>query len=68
MGIEAQILDAGYDIRCVRTIGPNGETKADLGVDVFRRMIGNDFTSLARGDLAAAIYRTIENEVEDDLR
>lgn len=53
MGIEAQILDAGYEVRCVRSVGPGGESKAELAVDVFRRMIGDDFTSLPRGDLAA---------------
>ena len=64
IGIEAQILDAGYEVQCVRSVGPGGEIKADLGVDVFRRMIGDGFTSLPRGDLAAAIYATIENDVE----
>ncbi|MGO9158721.1 FAD-binding domain [Mycobacterium sp.] len=64
MGIEEQILDAGYDVECVRSVGPGGETKAELGVDVFRRMIGDDFTSVPRGDLAAAIYATVENDVE----
>ncbi len=64
MGIEAQILDAGYEVQCVRSVGPGGEVKAELAVDVFRRMIGDDFTSLPRGDLAAAIYATVENDVE----
>ena len=35
-----------------------------MRVDVFRRMIGDDLTSLPRGDLAAAIYTTIEGKVE----
>ncbi|WP_371814864.1 hypothetical protein [Mycobacterium sp. DL440] len=38
-------------------------TRAELRVDVFRRMVGSDFTSLPRGDLAAAIYRTVEDTV-----
>ncbi|MGV0737195.1 FAD-binding domain [Mycobacterium syngnathidarum] len=63
MGIEPDIRDAGYDVQSVRTLGPDGSTQAELRVDVFRRMIGNDFTSLPRGDLAAAIYRTVENDV-----
>lgn len=63
MGIEPAIRDAGYDVQSVRTLGPDGSTQAELRVDVFRRMIGNDFTSLPRGDLAAAIYRTVEGEV-----
>ena len=63
MGIEPAIRDAGYDVRCVRSVGPDGKTQAALGVDVFRRVIGNDFTSLPRGDLASAIYRTVEHKV-----
>ncbi|MFV8166543.1 FAD-binding domain [Mycobacterium sp. 134] len=63
MGIEPAIRDAGYDVRCVRSVGPDGKTKAALGVEVFRRVIGNDFTSLPRGDLASAIYRTVEHKV-----
>ncbi|MCG7607994.1 MULTISPECIES: FAD-binding domain [Mycobacterium] len=63
MGIEPAIRDAGYDVQSVRTLGPDGSTQAELRVDVFRRMIGNDFVSLPRGDLAAAIYRTVEDDV-----
>ncbi|MGO9153420.1 FAD-dependent monooxygenase [Mycobacterium sp.] len=64
MGIEDRIREAGYEIQCVRSVGTAGEVKADLVVNVFRRMIGDDFTSLPRGDLAAAIYTTVEDEVE----
>lgn len=63
MGIEPAIRDAGYDVRSVRSLGSDGTTQAELRVDVFRRMIGNDFTSLPRGDLAAAIYGTVEGHV-----
>ncbi|OSC42748.1 FAD-binding domain [Mycobacterium decipiens] len=64
MGIGDSIRTAGYHMERVRSIGRNGEVKADLSVDVFRRMVGDDFTSLPRGDLAAAIYATIEDKVE----
>lgn len=63
MGIESAIRDAGYDVESVRSLGPDGATRAELRVDVFRRMVGNDYTSLPRGDLAAAIYRTVEDSV-----
>ena len=63
MGIEAAIRDAGYDVGSVRSLGPDGAARAELRVDVFRRMVGNDYTSLPRGDLAAAIYRTVEGSV-----
>jgi 2-polyprenyl-6-methoxyphenol hydroxylase-like FAD-dependent oxidoreductase len=64
MGIEGRIRGAGYEIQCLRSVGLAGEVKADLGVNVFRRMIGADFTSLPRGDLASAIYTTVEDGVE----
>jgi 2-polyprenyl-6-methoxyphenol hydroxylase-like FAD-dependent oxidoreductase len=35
-----------------------------VDADVFRRLIGEDFTSLPRGDLAAAIYSAIDSKVE----
>jgi len=64
MGLEEPIRKAGYRIESLRSVGRHGEVKAELGVNVFRRMVGEDFTSLPRGDLAAAIYETIEDEVE----
>jgi 2-polyprenyl-6-methoxyphenol hydroxylase-like FAD-dependent oxidoreductase len=64
MGIEDPIRKAGYQIEDLRSMGRRGEVRADLGVNVFRRMVGEDFTSLPRGELAAAIYATIEDEVE----
>jgi 2-polyprenyl-6-methoxyphenol hydroxylase-like FAD-dependent oxidoreductase len=64
MGIEDRIRAAGYQIEWLRSVGTGGQVKADVDVDVFRRMIGDDFTSLPRGDLAAAIYATIEGQVE----
>jgi len=64
MGIEESIRAAGYQIESLRSVGPDGGVKADMDVEVFRRMIGADFTSLPRGDLAAAIYATIEDDVE----
>jgi 2-polyprenyl-6-methoxyphenol hydroxylase-like FAD-dependent oxidoreductase len=64
MGIEDAIRAAGYQIEWLRSVGSRGESKADVDVDVFRRLIGDDFTSLPRGDLAAAIYVTIDDKVE----
>ncbi|MGA8548293.1 MAG: FAD-binding domain [Mycobacterium sp.] len=64
MGIEDAIQSAGYQIEWLRSVGSRGEVKADVDVDVFRRMIGEDFASLPRGDLAAAMYTTIEDKVE----
>jgi 2-polyprenyl-6-methoxyphenol hydroxylase-like FAD-dependent oxidoreductase len=64
MGIEDPVRSAGYEVERLHSVGSGGEIKADVNVDVFRRMIGDGFTSLPRGDLAAAIYTTIEDKVE----
>ncbi|OBH91316.1 FAD-binding domain [Mycobacterium sp. E2733] len=64
MGIEESIRAAGYQMERLRSVGSRGEVKADVDVNVFRRLLGADFTSLPRGDLAAAIYTTIEDKVE----
>ena len=64
MGIEAAIRDAGYQVQSIRSVGPDGQVRASLGVEAFRRAAGGKLTSLPRGDLAAAIYATIEHDVE----
>jgi len=64
MGLESVIRDLGYDVRSIRCVGRDGRTDASLGVDGFRRATGGQYTTLARGDLAAAIYSTIEHDVE----
>ena len=64
MGIEAAIREAGYQVQSIRSVGPDNQVRASVGVDAFRRATGAGFTSLPRGDLAATIYATIEDDVE----
>ncbi len=64
MGIEERVLAAGYQIERLRSVGPDGAVKADVNVDLLSATFGDDFTSLPRGDLASAIYATIEDKVE----
>lgn len=64
IGIEEQILHAGYQIESVRSVDTDGKVIAALDTNVFRRLLGQDFTSLARGDLAAVIHATIADKVE----
>lgn len=64
MGIEAQLRDAGYQVQSLQSVGPDGRVLAELRTDVLRQLIGDDFTSLPRGDLAAAIYTAIADDVE----
>lgn len=64
MGIATTVRDAGYQVRSVRSVGGDGRSQAEFGVDAFQRATGGKFTSVPRGDLAAAIYATIDGEVE----
>lgn len=64
MGIEQAIVDAGYDVQSVRTVGPSGTAKAELSLERMAPILGNDLVSLPRGDLAAAIYDTIDGKVD----
>lgn len=64
MGVEAAIRADGYQVQSLRAVGVDGRTQARLGVDAIRRATEGKYTSVARGDLAATIYRTVENEVE----
>jgi 2-polyprenyl-6-methoxyphenol hydroxylase-like FAD-dependent oxidoreductase len=64
MGIEAAIRDVGYQVQSVRSVGHGGEIQASLRANVFRRITGDRFISVPRGDLAAAIFATIEDDVE----
>ncbi len=64
MGIEDQLLDAGYEIQQLRSVDSDGKVKAELPVEAIRNLIGHDFTSLPRGNLAATVYRTVADKVE----
>jgi 2-polyprenyl-6-methoxyphenol hydroxylase-like FAD-dependent oxidoreductase len=64
MGIEAAIREAGYQVQSTRSVGSDDRIRASLDVDAIARAADGQFTSLPRGDLAAIIYATIENDVE----
>ncbi|MCV7343409.1 FAD-binding domain [Mycolicibacterium rhodesiae] len=64
MGVEPAIRDAGYQLESLRSVGPDGRTLASLKVSGFRRAARGELVSVARGDLAAAIYATVADRVE----
>jgi len=64
MGLEAPIREAGYEMESVRSVAADGRVLAALETTAFRHLIGDDFTSLPRGDLAAAIHATVAESVE----
>lgn len=64
MGVDEAIRAKGYQVQSLRAVGEHGRTKARLGVGSIRRATGGKYTSVARGDLAAAIFHTVENDIE----
>lgn len=64
MGVEAAIRAKGYQIESLRAVGDDGRTLARFHVGAIRRATNGRYTSVARGDLAATIYHTVENDIE----
>jgi 2-polyprenyl-6-methoxyphenol hydroxylase-like FAD-dependent oxidoreductase len=64
MGIERAVLDAGYQIEAMQSVGRHGEILASADTAGFLELVGGGFTSIPRGDLAAIVYGTVADRVE----
>jgi 2-polyprenyl-6-methoxyphenol hydroxylase-like FAD-dependent oxidoreductase len=64
MGLESMLQEIGYQVRQVRLVDSHGKTSASFSAEVFRRLAQGRYVSLARGDLATAIYDAIVLQVE----
>lgn len=64
MGLEAELRGLGYDIREVRMIDARGRRCGGFSAEVFKQATGGRYTTIARGDLATAIYRSLGERVE----
>lgn len=64
MGIEAAVRAAGYQVQSLRSVDGDGRIAAEIGTAAIARAADGKFTSVPRGDLAAAIYSTVEGSVE----
>lgn len=64
MGVIGHIRDLGYQVREVRLVGGDGRKRGGFDVDVFSRVTRDRFTSVARSDVSATLYRAIEGKVE----
>lgn len=49
MGIEAAIREAGYQVQSIRSVGPDNQVRASVGVDAFRRATGADLPACRAG-------------------
>jgi 2-polyprenyl-6-methoxyphenol hydroxylase-like FAD-dependent oxidoreductase len=64
MGLVGEIRRLGYQVREVRFVGRDGRRIGGFDVGVFGRLTHDRFTSVARSDVSATIYRAIEGKVE----
>lgn len=64
MGLLPELLRQGYDIQEVRLVDTHGRRVGGFRADVFRELTLGRYISVARGDLAQLIYRSVENHCE----
>jgi 2-polyprenyl-6-methoxyphenol hydroxylase-like FAD-dependent oxidoreductase len=64
MGVEQAVLDAGYQVRAMQSVGMRGEVLASADTAGFLNLVGGGFTSIPRGDLASILYATVADRVE----
>lgn len=64
MGLLPRLLRQGYDIQEVRLVDTHGRRVGGFRADVFRELTLGRYISVARGDLAQLIYRSVENRCE----
>jgi 2-polyprenyl-6-methoxyphenol hydroxylase-like FAD-dependent oxidoreductase len=64
MGLLPRVKELGYQMKEVRYVDRQGQRCGGFPVDVFRRMTHGRFTDIARSDLAAAIYHSLDEKVE----
>ncbi len=64
MNLITALRSVGYVIDRVEFVAADGRQRSSMSANVFKRALGNRFLSIKRGDLANAIYRTIEHDVE----
>lgn len=60
MGILEAIRDRGYQMEALRMVAEDGSIDASMSLDVLRRVVGDRFVSIPRGELAATLYRACE--------
>lgn len=64
MDLLPEIRSKGYMVHEVRVVNADGKRVAGFPAEAFSRMTRGRYVSLARGELAAAIYGRIEGKVE----
>ncbi len=60
MGLIEPVLAAGYKVEQVRMVDAAGRKQGGFSADIFRKAVGNRFTSLRRGDLAEILFKALD--------
>lgn len=64
MGVLPELLTHGYRMQELRLVDGRGKQVGGFPVDVFEESTHGRYISIPRGDLAAALYRSMPPEVE----
>jgi 2-polyprenyl-6-methoxyphenol hydroxylase-like FAD-dependent oxidoreductase len=64
MGILPGVRESGYQVERVDFVGDDGRRVSGFPVDALRSLTHGRLTSVARGDLAAEIFRALDGQVE----
>lgn len=64
MALVPELRARGYSVKEVRLVGDDGRKVGGFSADVFERIAQGRYTSLRRGDLAAAIYESLDERTE----
>jgi len=64
MGLAAELHAAGYAVAELRLVDRNSQRVGGFSADVIRRNVDGRLVTVPRGDLAAMIYRCIDQHVE----
>ena len=64
MGVLPELLRAGYRVREVRIVDDRGHRSGGFDAALFREAAFGRYTTIARGDLGAVLFRAIDTRVE----
>ena len=64
MGVLPDILRAGYRVQEVRIVDGHGRRRGGFDAEVFREVALGRYTTVARRELGAVLFRAVESRVE----
>jgi 2-polyprenyl-6-methoxyphenol hydroxylase-like FAD-dependent oxidoreductase len=64
MNLAPRLREVGYSFNQIKFVDAKGRIRSQFGGNAFRRVLGDRFISLPRGDLAKAIFDTIAGNTE----